>query len=189
MDAIRKSDTIRRRANLADYDRFCASFQWKDAERLLDGLPGNKLNIAFEAVDRHVAHGRGDTTALRWISKNGSRLDVSYAELQRETNRFANVLGELGIARGDRVYSLLGRVPELYVAALGTLKYGAVFCPMFSAFGPEPVKARMEIGGARVLVTSHSLYKKEGRALAQGTGRPRRGAPDRWRRRGRSGHA
>lgn len=161
MDIIRKSDVSKRQANLADYDQFCAAFHWEDAECLLDGLPGGKLNIAFEAVDRHVAHGRGDKTAIRWISKNGSRLDFSYADLHHETNRFANVLRGLGIARGDRVYSLLGRVPELYVAALGTLKYGAVFCPMFSAFGPEPVKARMEIGGARVLVTSHSLYKKK----------------------------
>ncbi|WP_147182410.1 AMP-binding protein, partial [Ciceribacter naphthalenivorans] len=161
MDVIRKSDAARRSANLADYDRFCAGFHWEDAERLLDRLPGGMLNIAFEAVDRHVVHGRGDKIAIRWISKDGSRRDISYAELQRETNRFANVLASLGIGKGDRVYSLLGRVPELYVAALGTLKCGAVFCPMFSAFGPEPVKARMEIGGARALVTSHSLYRKK----------------------------
>ncbi|WP_147182230.1 AMP-binding protein, partial [Ciceribacter naphthalenivorans] len=161
MDIIRKSDVTKRQANLADYDQFCAAFHWKDAECLLDGLPGGKLNIAFEAIDRHVIQGRGDGIAIRWISKDGTRRDFSYVELQRETNRFANVLKGLGIVRGDRVYSLLGRVPELYVAALGTLKYGAVFCPMFSAFGPEPVKARMEIGGARVLVTSHSLYKKK----------------------------
>lgn len=161
MDIIRKSDATRLKANLPDYDQFCAGFHWEDAERLLDGLSGGKLNIAFEAIDRHVIHGRGDRTAIRWISKDGARRDFSYVELQRETNRFANVLNGLGITRGDRVYSLLGRVPELYVAALGTLKCGAVFCPMFSAFGPEPVKARMEIGGARVLVTSHSLYKKK----------------------------
>ncbi|SSC70751.1 unnamed protein product [Ciceribacter sp. T2.26MG-112.2] len=161
MDIIRKSDATRLKANLPDYDQFCAGFHWEDAERLLDGLSGGKLNIAFEAIDRHVIHGRGDRTAIRWISKDGARRDFSYVEMQRETNRFANVLNGLGIARGDRVYSLLGRVPELYVAALGTLKCGAVFCPMFSAFGPEPVKARMEIGSARVLVTSHSLYKRK----------------------------
>ncbi|MBC7283780.1 acetate--CoA ligase [Hoeflea sp.] len=161
MDVIRKSDAVRRQANLSDYDQLSASFRWTDAERLLDGLAGDKLNISYEAVDRHVVHGRGERIAIRWMSKDGARRDISYADLQRETNRFANVLKGLGVAKGDRVYTLLGRVPDLYVAALGTLKCGAVFCPMFSAFGPEPVRARMEIGGARVLVTSQSLYRKK----------------------------
>ena len=62
---------------------------------------------------------------------------------------------------GERVFSLLGRVPELYVAALGTLKAGRVFSPLFSAFGPEPVKARMEIGDARVLVTTEAYYRRK----------------------------
>ena len=66
-----------------------------------------------------------------------------------------------GIAKGDRVFSLLGRVPELYSAALGTLKNGSVFAPLFSAFGPEPIKARMTIGGAKVLVTSEAFYRRK----------------------------
>jgi acetyl-CoA synthetase len=59
------------------------------------------------------------------------------------------------------VFSLLGRVPELYLAALGTLKNGSVFSPLFSAFGPEPIKARMAIGGAKVLVTSEAFYRRK----------------------------
>lgn len=161
MEVIRKSDASKQFANLQDYAEYCASFRWEDAEALLDGFPGNSLNIAFQAVDRHVIHGHGDKTAIRWMSKEGVRRDFSYLELQRETSRFANVLSRLGTARGERVFSLLGRVPELYIAALGTLKYGAVFCPLFSAFGPEPIKARMTIGDARVLVTSHALYRKK----------------------------
>ena len=74
-----------------------------------------------------------------------------YAELQAATNRFANVLAQRGIGKGQRVFSLLGRTPELYIAALGTLKNGSVFSPLFSAFGPEPIKARMTIGDAKVL--------------------------------------
>nr|CAD6597274.1 acetate--CoA ligase [Rhizobium sp. TCK] len=161
MEVIRKSDAAKRQANLADYDAFCATFQWRDAEAELDGMADGRLNIAYEAVDRHVAHGHGNRTAIRWISKGNEGLDISYADLQNDTNRFANVLHGLGVAKGERVYSLLGRVPELYVAALGTLKYGAVFCPLFSAFGPEPVQARMTIGGASILITSHALYKKK----------------------------
>ena len=77
------------------------------------------------------------------------------------TNRFANVLAGLGVGKGDLVCVLAGRIPELYVAALGTLKNRSVFCPLFSAFGPEPIRTRMEIGGARVLVTTEALYRRK----------------------------
>jgi acetyl-CoA synthetase len=69
------------------------------------------------------------------------------------------------VGRGERVYLLTGRIPELYVAALGTLKNGSVFCPLFSAFGPEPVRVRMATGQARVLVTTESLYRRKVAAL------------------------
>jgi acetyl-CoA synthetase len=77
------------------------------------------------------------------------------------TSRFANVLKAQGLERGDRVYGLMGREPELYVAALGTLKAGMVFSPLFSAFGPEPIRTRMEIAEANVLVTTASLYRRK----------------------------
>ncbi len=148
-------------ANLVDYDQAAASFSWDAARALLDGLPGGGLNIAYEAVDRHVAHGRGGKVALRWVGLDGTVSAFTYEDLRRQTNRFANLLGELGLAKGDRVYSLLGRRPELYIAALGTLKAGCVFCPLFSAFGPEPIKARMEIGEAAVLVTTEAFYRRK----------------------------
>jgi acetyl-CoA synthetase len=148
-------------ANLADYDRERAAFSWDAARALLDGLPGGGLNIAYEAIDRHVAHGLGDKTALRWIGQDLSVRAFSYDDLRRQTNRFAGLLGRLGLAKGERVYSLLGRRPELYVAAFGTLKAGGVFCPMFSAFGPEPIKARMEIGEAAVLITTEAFYRRK----------------------------
>ena len=146
---------------MPDYGELQQMFTWDDAQQLIDGFDDGTLNIAHEAIERHVNAGHGAQIALRWISKTGERQDFSYAELSRLTNRFANVLVGLGIKKGDKVYSLLGRVPELYIAALGTLKAGAVFCPMFSAFGPEPIHARMEIGGANVLVTSTRLYKRK----------------------------
>jgi acetyl-CoA synthetase len=65
------------------------------------------------------------------------------------------------VSKGDRVFSLLGRVPELYAVALGTLKNGSVFSPLFSAFGPEPIKARMTIGDAKVLITSEAFYRRK----------------------------
>lgn len=117
------------RANLTDYDQAVAGFSWEAARALLDGLPGGGLNIAHEAVDRHVAHGLGGKVALRWIGQDGSIQAFTYDDLRLRTNRFANLLRGLGLGKGDRVYSLLGRRPELYVAAFGTLKAGCVFCP------------------------------------------------------------
>ena len=161
MDVIVKDRKAIERANFQNYEALREGFTWDDARALLDGLPGGGLNIAHEAIDRHVDKGHGGKTAIRWIAKDEGRHDFTYADLKDRTSRFANVLQSLGISKGDRVYALLGRVPELYISALGTLRLGAVFCPMFSAFGPEPVKARMEIGGARVLVTSAALYKRK----------------------------
>jgi len=149
------------RANLQDYERYTSSFSWTQARGLLDGLPDGGLNIAHEAVDRHVLAGRGSKLALRWIGRDDTVVDFSYAALLAQCNRFAGALARHGIAKGDRVFSLLGRSPELYLAALGTLKNGSVFSPLFSAFGPEPIKARMAIGGARALVTSEAFYRRK----------------------------
>jgi acetyl-CoA synthetase len=151
-----------RPANLADYDAECRGFSWAKAHAELAGLPdGMGSNIAYECADRHVAEGAGGRTAIRWIARDGSVTDCSYLDLARMSNRFANALGGLGLKRGDRLFALLGRVPELYVTALGTWKAGAVFCPLFSAFGPEPVKARMTIAEPSTLVTTHRLFERK----------------------------
>jgi acetyl-CoA synthetase len=149
------------RANLRSYEEAVAGFSWQKARELVDGLPGGALNIAHEAVDRHAARGQGAKVAIRWMSREGLAKDITFDALRLDTNRFANVLRSLGVARGDRVFSLLGRVPELYTAALGTLKNGSVFSPLFAVFGPEPIKARMSIGDAKVLVTTSALYQRK----------------------------
>ncbi len=147
--------------NLEDYETTCQAFSWAAARRELDGLPGGKgLNIAHEAIDRHAAGPRRNHLALRWLGKDGTVQDHTYAQLRDLTNRFANVLRSLGVATGDRVYTLTGRIPELYVAALGTLKNRSVFCPLFSAFGPEPIQQRLAIGEGKVLITTAALYSR-----------------------------
>jgi acetyl-CoA synthetase len=152
--------------NLADYERGCASFHWSQAADELDGLPGGRgLNIAHEAVDRHAASARAGRVALRCVARAGGIRDLTFDALREQTNRFANVLKGLGVSASDRVCVLAGRIPELYVAALGTLKHRSVFSPLFSAFGPEPIATRLGIAGARVLVTTRSLYRRKVAAL------------------------
>jgi len=138
-----------------------SSFSWGAAECKLDGLPGGGLNIAHEAVDRHAHGPRRDQVALRWLDKAEQAHDFTYACLQELTNRFANVLQGLGVGKGERVFVLMPSIPELYITALGTLKNRSVFCPLFSAFGPEPIRARLAIGEAKVLVTTDTLYRRK----------------------------
>jgi acetyl-CoA synthetase len=148
--------------NVRDYGRAWSEFSWDEARRRLDGLPrGGGLNIAHEAVDRHTAGLHGNRVALRWISRAGARSDFTYDDLRGATNRFANVLRQLGVAGGDVVATLAGRIPALYIAALGTLKNRSVYTPLFSAFGPDPIVSRLTIARARVLVTTDTLYRKK----------------------------
>ena len=156
--------------NLMDYERTCAAFSWEAAQREMEYLPDRgALNIAYQCVDRHANSLRRDHLALRWLSKAGETRDITYDGLRRLSNRFANVLRELGIGKGDRVFALAGRIPELYVAALGALKNGSVFCPLFSAFGPEPIHQRLAIGEGNLLVTTQALYSRRKIAELQGS--------------------
>jgi acetyl-CoA synthetase len=151
--------------NLADYAATCRDFGWDKARAWLDGLPGGAgLNIAHEAVDRHAAGTRADGTALRWIGRGRERV-FSWRDLRAKTNRVANALHSLGLGPGARVFVLAGRIPELYLAVLGALKARCVVCPLFSAFGPEPIAMRLEIGEAEVLVTTEALYRRKVEAL------------------------
>ena len=165
---VKQTATLQVQPHLLDYEKCCAAFNWRDANQWLDGLPkGGGLNIAYEAVDRHVAHGRGAKTALRCLGKNGQRREFSYSDLSQATNRFANVLEQLQLQAGERVFVLMGRLPELYIAVLGALKARCVVTPLFSAFGPEPIATRAEMGDARVLVTTPELYKRKVQGLRE----------------------
>ncbi len=162
MTIIEKASSAASLANIKDYQNTYESFTWQKAESLLTGLPDGGLNIAYEAIDRHVEKlGRGDKLAIRFLSKTGGERDFSYRDLYQQTNKFANGLKKLGVSKGDSFFALIGRVPELYIGVLGALKHGCVFSPLFSAFGPEPIQARMEIGKGKVLITSEALYKRK----------------------------
>ena len=152
--------------NLDDYDATRASFTWSQVPDVCAGMGQGGCNIAYAAVDRHAEGPRADRTALRFIVDNpGAETltshDISYAELGRLTRKFTNVLRGLGIGRGDKVFMIMGRVPELYIGMLGALRNGSVCSPLFSAFGPEPIATRVNIGAADVLVTTTAIYKRK----------------------------
>lgn len=166
MYSINHVQTIKH--NLSNYDKVKATFSWKYCARELSGLPDGKgLNIAYEAVDRHAQNHLKNTVALRFIRKDRSTEDFTYSDLKIQSAKFANVLKKLKVKKGERVFSLTGRIPELYVTAIGTLKYTAVFCPLFSVFGPEPIYQRVSKGYVTVLVTTSKLYEKKVKQLVE----------------------
>ena len=154
--------------HLLDYFKTCADFSWTAARRELTGAEGGTgLNMAFLAVDRHAKGARANHLALRWLGDDGVRLDYTYCTLQEQTNRFANLLGQLEVGKGDTVFNFTDRIPALYFAALGTLKNTSIFCPLFSAFGPEAIYQRMQRGDAKVLVTTTRLYQQKIESLRE----------------------
>ncbi|MFG2867424.1 AMP-binding protein [Streptomyces sp. NPDC048338] len=128
---------------MPDYDSARATFPWHRERSRLAGLPGSGLNMGYEAVDRNLLDGHGEHVALRLVARDGSVRNATYDQLARDSSRFAHVLDSLGIGPGERVFTLLGRRYELYTVVLGTLRAGRVLCPLFTAFGPEPVALRM----------------------------------------------
>jgi acetyl-CoA synthetase len=158
---IRDKGEARLVPNLQSYDQECAAFDWNEAESVLSKLHGRGWNIGHEAVDRHAFGPRGDHVAIRWLGRKGEIRDFSYSALAEATSRFASGLRQLGVARGDRVFTLSSRIPELYIATLGTLKNGSVAAPLFSAFGPEPIETRFNMGEGRVLMTTEPLYRRK----------------------------
>jgi acetyl-CoA synthetase len=168
--ASRRSHVIRKSVessmpvpNLLDYEEACRSFRWDSVRGAeLDGLPGGRgLNIAHEAIDRHALGPVGDRVAFRWLGLDNRVRELTYRELREATNRVANGLVKLGMEPGDRIFLLAGRIPELYLAALGALKARLVVSPLFAAFGPDPILTRMSLGGGRALLTTPSLYERK----------------------------
>jgi acetyl-CoA synthetase len=162
MSLIRKTAAdLRVNPNFSDYEKERKAFSWPAAMREVAGGDGASVNLARLAVDKHAAGPLRDKTAYRFLSLGAAPRNVSYGELAALTNRFCNVLRGLGVGSGERVFVLAGRIPELYVAVLGALKNGSVVSPLFSAFGPEPIATRMNIGAGCVLVTTDLLYARK----------------------------
>ena len=133
----------------------------------LDWLPNGGLNLAHEAIDRHCNAGLDGKVAMLWEGKNGEEERYTFDEVRLESNRFANVLKGLGLKKGDRVFTFMERIPEHYSVVFGTLKAGCIIGPLFSAFGPDPVKDRLENSGAKVLVTQPELRTRIAHVLSQ----------------------
>ena len=153
----RSVDEMAVRPNLDHGYTLGGDFDWTQIEREMGIQCREELNLAHLCIDRHAASPRRDKVALFWEGKNGETEKYTFGDLATLTSKFANVLAGLGVAKGDRVFTFMERVPEEYIAVFGTLKLGAIIGPLFADFGPDPVKDRLLDSGAKVLVTSPAL--------------------------------
>ena len=122
---------------------------WRTRKRNSSGSLAGGLNACVECCDRWAA-GR---VALRWEDQHGHRETLTFADLKERAARFANVLKARGIGPGDVVACMLPRVPDLMTVALGTWRAGAVYQPLFTAFGPKAIEHRLKTSNAKLVVT------------------------------------
>jgi acetyl-CoA synthetase len=121
---------------------------------------GGKINVAANCLDRHVAAGHGNRIAYRWLGEKDEERTLSYADLHREVQRFANVLKALGIDKGDRVAIYLPMIPELPIAMLACARIGAVHSVVFGGFSSEALRDRILDAEAKLLVTADGGYRR-----------------------------
>jgi acetyl-CoA synthetase len=141
-------------ANMGDYNKACRSFDWKDVEQEFSWHRTGKVNIAYEAIDRHAEDPvRSNRFCLIYEDEN-RRERITYRQMRDLSNKFANVLKKLGVEKGDRVFIFLPRCPEYYVAMAGCAKIGAIFGPFYESLMEMAVRERLKDSGAKVLVTT-----------------------------------
>ena len=119
-----------------------------------------RLNASYNCVDRHVEAGHGDRVAFHWHGEEGETRDITYADLHRDVQRFANALRDRGIGRGDVVGIFLPMIPEVVVAMLACARIGAPHNVVFGGFSPQSVRERMEFSEAKALITVDGARRK-----------------------------
>jgi len=119
-----------------------------------------KLNASYNCLDRHVEAGNGDRVAFHWRGEEGEERDLTYAELHKEVQRFANALKDLGVEKGDIVGIYLPMIPEVVVAMLACARIGAPHNVVFGGFSAEAVRERMEFSDAKALITVDGARRK-----------------------------
>lgn len=133
------------------------SFRWDQVLQLLDWPLDGPVNLGSTIIDRHAD---GDATAVVWVSKDGNEERLTYRQLARDSDRFANLLKRLGVEKGDRLAGYMPRTPETLTIMLGAFKVGAIYVPLFTGFGSDAIMFRVLDSGAKYLVTHSSVRSR-----------------------------
>jgi acetyl-CoA synthetase len=166
-----KSDSIYTKANRnisAFWEGFAKELDWyKKWKKALDWKPphakwflGGKINVSYNCLDRHVNTERKNKAAIIWEGEPGESRVLTYWDLYREVNKFANVLKKLGVRKGDRVTIYLPMIPELPVAMLACTRIGAPHSVVFGGFSSESLRDRINDSQAKILITADGGYRR-----------------------------
>jgi acetyl-CoA synthetase len=121
---------------------------------------GGELNVAYNCVDRHVEAGNGAKVAYHWEGEPGDTRTITYADLQREVNKAANALLELGVRKGDRVAIYLPMIPELPISMLACARIGATHSVVFGGFSADALATRIQDAAAKLVITADGGYRR-----------------------------
>ncbi len=152
-------DPIEGDFHLTNYQKTHDNFRWEDAKKLLSYGETGKLNAAYETIDRHVDEGYGEKIALHYVDENGTK-SLTFREVKAETDKYAQILKENGVKKGDRVFVFLPKTAECYIAILSVIKVGAIAGPLFEAFMEDAIKDRINDCTGSLLITDHELVKR-----------------------------
>lgn len=145
--------------NLKSYEETYQSFDWKSVEKVFSWSETGKVNLAYEAIDRHALSDKKDKIALYYSDAKRDE-KYTFGQMMDNSNKAGNVLKNVGVEKGDRVFIFMPRSPELYFAVLGAIKLGAIVGPLFEAFMEGAVRDRLEDSEAKVLVTTPELLER-----------------------------
>jgi acetyl-CoA synthetase len=176
------AEGFRLRANASDptiYDRAARNFEafWAEESKRLSWVDpwqtvlewkapwakwflGGRLNVTHNCVDRHAQSARRNKVAIFWEGEPGDARALTFGMLEREINRFANVLRSLGVVKGDRVAVYMGMVPELAIALLACAKIGAPHSVVFGGFSKEALRERINDAQAKILITADGAWRR-----------------------------
>ena len=142
---------------IPEYQQFYSNFDPAQIAGLLSGNLDEGLNACFECCDRHANSGK---IALRWEGENGESEEYSFADLKDHSARLASFFQQQGVRPGDRIACLLPRTPELFMTALAVWRLGAVYVPLFTAFGPRAIQFRLSQSDSKLIITNSSQRHK-----------------------------
>lgn len=157
---IKKTAKQKAGHNLTNYEGARKSFHWDTYLTQLTFFRKNKLNAAFNAIDRHIATARKNKIALYYEADDGVKQKFTFLELSVLSNKTANLLRSKGVKRGDRIFIFLPRIPDLYISFLGILKTGAIAGTLFSAFQEQALLDRLSNSSAKIVITNSELGQR-----------------------------